>query len=126
MHPPMNAGPGDQGVPGLPCNSCHGDRNVATLGSIASIPGHSHWGLAPASMAWQGKSLQEICLQLKDAARNGGRSLKKIDEHMATDPLVGSAWHPGEGRVPAGTQAQFIHSSRRQVGEHEGDYEPHG
>jgi len=59
-------------------------------------------------MAWQGKSLQEICLQLKDAARNGGRSLKKIDEHMATDPLVGSAWHPGEGRVPApGTQAQF-------------------
>jgi hypothetical protein len=106
--PPMNAGPGDHGVPGLPCNSCHGDRNVATLGSIASIPGHSHWGLAPASMAWQGKSLEEICLQLKDAARNGGRSLKKIHEHMATDPLVGWAWHPGEGRVPApGTQAQF-------------------
>ena len=106
--PPMHAGPGDHGVPGLRCNSCHGDRNVATLGSIATIPGHSHWGLAPASMAWQGKSLQEICLQLKDAARNGGRSLKTIHEHMATDPLVGWAWHPGEGRVPApGTQAQF-------------------
>ena len=107
--PTMHAGPGDHGVPGLPCKSCHGDTNVATLGSsIASIPGHSHWGVAPASMAWQGKSLGEICLQLKDGARNGGRSLAKIHEHMATDSLVGWAWHPGEGRSPApGTQVQF-------------------
>ena len=107
--PPVHAGAGDHGVPGLPCKSCHGDKNVATLSSsIASIPGHSHWGLAPASMAWQGKSLSEICVQLKDTARNGGRSLSKIHEHMATDPLVGWAWHPGEGRIPApGTQVQF-------------------
>jgi hypothetical protein len=107
--PTMHAGPGDHGVPGLPCKSCHGDTNVATLGSsIASIPGHSHWGVAPASMAWQGKSLGEICLQLKDGARNGGRSLAKIHEHMATDSLVAWAWHPGEGRSPApGTQVQF-------------------
>ena len=56
------------------------------------MPGHSHWDLAPASIAWQGKSLTEICSQLKDAARNGGRSLKKIHEHVATDPLV--ADHP--------------------------------
>jgi hypothetical protein len=59
-------------------------------------------------MAWQGKSLEEICLQLKDSARNGGRSLLKIHEHMATDSLVGWAWHPGAGRSPApGTQVQF-------------------
>lgn len=106
--PPMHAGPGDHGVPGLPCKSCHGDANVATLGAtIASIPGDPHWALAPASMAWQGKSLSEICVQLKDRARNGGRSLAKIHEHIATDPLVGWAWHPGAGRVPApGTQAE--------------------
>ncbi len=107
--PPMHAGPGDHGVPGLPCQSCHGDANATTLASsIASIPGHSRWGLAPASMAWQGKSLREICLQLKDGERNGGRSLAKIHEHVATDSLVGWAWHPGEGRSPApGTQARF-------------------
>jgi hypothetical protein len=59
-------------------------------------------------MAWQGKSLREICLQLKDVARNGGRSLSQIHEHMAKDSLVGWGWHPGEGRSPApGTQAQF-------------------
>jgi hypothetical protein len=107
--PPMNAGAGDHGVPGLPCKSCHGDANAATLASsIASIPGHPRWGLAPVSMAWQGKSLREICLQLKDRASNGGRSLSEIHEHVARDSLVGWAWHPGEGRIAApGSQAQF-------------------
>ncbi len=107
--PPMYGGPGDRGVPGLPCQSCHGATNAPTLApSIASVPGHEGWGLAPASMAWQGKSVREICLQLKDQARNGGRSLPKLQKHLATDPLVGWAWHPGEGRTPApGTQAEF-------------------
>jgi hypothetical protein len=107
--PLMFGGPHDRGVPGLPCSSCHGTANMPTLApSIASIPGNPHWGLAPASMAWQGKSLREICLQVQDGARNGGRSLSKIHEHLTTDPLVGWAWHPGEGRAPApGTQAQF-------------------
>ena len=107
--PVMYGGPHDRGAPGLPCASCHGATNTLTLASsIASVPGNSQWRLAPASMAWQGRSLREICLQVKDTERNGGRSLSKIHEHVATDPLVGWAWHPGEGRVPApGTQAQF-------------------
>ena len=107
--PPMYAGPSDSGMPGLPCASCHGRTNTATLASsIASIPGNPSWGLAPVPMAWQGKSLSEICEQLKDTSRNGGRSLSKIHEHTATDRLVGWAWHPGDGRAPApGTQAQF-------------------
>jgi hypothetical protein len=59
-------------------------------------------------MAWQGKSLREICLQVQDPERNGRRSLSNLQQHLATDPLVGWAWHPGEGRAPApGTQAQF-------------------
>lgn len=107
--PLMYAGPGDHGVAGLPCKSCHGTVNVETPGSrIASIPGNPRWGLAPASMAWQGKAACEICLQIKDRTRNGGRSLADIHRHLATDPLVGWAWHPGAGREPApGTQAEF-------------------
>ena len=107
--PLMFGGPQNTGVPGLPCGSCHGPANTATLASsIASIPGNPHWGLAPASMAWQGKSLHQICLQMQDPAQNGGRSLSKIHEHVASDRLVGWAWHPGDGRLPApGTQAQF-------------------
>ena len=59
-------------------------------------------------MAWQGKTLRDVCLQIKDQTRNGGRSLADIRKHMGTDPLVGWAWHPGAGREPApGTQAEF-------------------
>lgn len=106
--PLMNAGAG-VGVAGLPCRSCHGAANVTTLASsIQSIPGNPRWSLAPASMAWQTKSLAEICTQIKDTTRNGGRELADIHEHVSQDPLVGWAWHPGAGRVPApGTQAEF-------------------
>jgi len=107
--PPMQGGAGDHGVKGLPCASCHGATNVATLGQrIASVPGSAHWGLAPASMAWQGKSLRAICTQIKNTRLNGGRTLEQIHEHMAKDALVGWAWRPGEGRIPApGTQEAF-------------------
>jgi hypothetical protein len=59
-------------------------------------------------MAWAGKSLAEICQQIKDPARNGGKSMAALIEHSAHDSLVGWGWAPGQGRVPApGTQAQF-------------------
>jgi len=107
--PPMHAGKGGQGVSGLRCTACHGKANVAThLKGIASVPGNERWRLAPSSMAWQGKSLPEICAQIKDPARNGGHTLAEIHEHMAKDPLVAWAWQPGHGRVPApGTQKEF-------------------
>ena len=97
------------GVQGMARRSCHGAANVATLaGSIASIPGSPGWLLAPAAMAWQGRSLREICQQIQDPARNGGRTLAKIGEHMAKDAVVAWAFAPGDGRAPApGTQAQF-------------------
>jgi hypothetical protein len=47
-------------------------------------------------------------IQIKDVARNGGRTLADIHEHVSDDPLVGWAWHPGAGRMPApGSQAEF-------------------
>ena len=36
-------------------------------------------------------SLADICRQLKDASRNGGRTLNQIIEHAAHDSLVGWA-----------------------------------
>jgi hypothetical protein len=107
--PFMEAGADGHGLPGLHCKACHGATNVRTFGTtVQSIPGDPHWGLAPAEMAWQGKSLGQICSQIKDMARNGGRSLAQIHEHMAHDHLVGWAWRPGEGRIAApGTQEEF-------------------
>jgi hypothetical protein len=85
------------------CSGCHTSSNF-TLHEPAtyqSIPGHPRWGFAPLSMAWQGKSLGEICRQLKDVQLNGGRDLAALQEHIAKDDLVGWAWNPGEGRKPA-------------------------
>jgi hypothetical protein len=56
-------------------------------------------------MAWEGKTIGDICRQLKDRSRNGGRDLAQIHEHVAKDDLVAYGWHPGTGRAPApGTQ----------------------
>lgn len=107
--PVMSGGRLGAGVPGLACRSCHGTANTATFaGSIESIPGSPGWLLAPASMAWQGKSLRDICLQIQDPARNGGRTLAKISEHIAKDTVVAWGFAPGDGRAPApGTQPQL-------------------
>ncbi|MEM9491471.1 MAG: Isoquinoline 1-oxidoreductase subunit [Myxococcota bacterium] len=92
------------GVPGLRCATCHTDENYDPAG----VPGAPSWHLAPREMAWQGKSLPEICEQLKDPERNGNRSLHDLIEHAGTDPLVGWGWFPGADREPApGTQAAF-------------------
>jgi hypothetical protein len=86
------------------CATCHTASNYDAV----AMPGNPHWGLAPASMAWEGRSLAQICQQIKDPARNGGRKLDAIVTHMSSDPLVGWAWNPGIGREPApGTQAAF-------------------
>ena len=67
-------------------------------------------------MAWEGKTLGEICVQIKDPERNGGKTLDEIVVHMAEDNLVGWGWKPGEGREPVpGTQEVFGELIRRWV-----------
>jgi hypothetical protein len=91
-----------------PCVTCHTDRNFTLHepASYRSIPGHPRWMAAPVEMAWEGKSVGEICQQIKDPDRNGGRNLTLLHEHLAHDDLVAWGWHPGEGRDPApGSQA---------------------
>jgi hypothetical protein len=97
----------DTGNLGTPCGECHTEQNVTLRehASYQSIPGNPRWGVAPLSMAWQGKSLGEICRQLKDTEKNGGRDLALLQEHIAKDDLVAWGWTPGPGREPApGTQ----------------------
>jgi hypothetical protein len=75
--------------------------DAGNLGTYQSIPGHPRWGLAPLSMAWEGKTIGDICRQLKDTSRNGGRDLAMLQEHVAKDDLVAWGWNPGPGREPA-------------------------
>lgn len=100
--PPVERGGGGMGAAGMRCFTCHGAAN------FERVPGNSKWFLAPKEMAWMGKSLGQICEQIKDRSRNGDKSLAGIVEHMANDDLVGWAWHPGVGRTAvAGTQQEF-------------------
>jgi hypothetical protein len=56
----------------------------------------------------QDKTLSEICEQIKDPSRNGGKTLEELVHHMGEDSLVGWAWNPGAGRTPApGTQQEL-------------------
>jgi hypothetical protein len=101
--PPVARGADGRGLPAMRCSSCHQQANF----DPARMPGHPEWHLAPREMAWEGKTLGEICAQIKDPARNGGRSLEEIVHHIGTDTLVGWAWAPGFDRAPApGTQRQ--------------------
>ena len=92
------------GAESIPCSSCHALQNSQLP---HGPPGAHGWLLAPVTMQWFGKSSAEICSQIKDPARNGGRKVEDLIHHIGSDTLVGWAWAPGFGRQPApGTQSQ--------------------
>ena len=102
--PPVVRGADDHGVVGARCETCHQDHNL----ELARVPGAPKWHLAPKEMAWLGRSPAQLCEQLKDTARNGGKTLPEIVHHSAHDELVAWGWSPGFDREPApGTQARF-------------------
>jgi hypothetical protein len=93
------------GAAGLACNTCHGNANY----DPARVPGDPHWHLAPASMALEGRSIGQICEQIKDPSRNGNRDIPTILRHVAEDSLILWTWSPGAGRTPTpGRHAEFV------------------
>jgi hypothetical protein len=101
--PPVVRGADGFGLPAMRCPICHLQANFDPAG----VPGNPIWHLAPREMGWEGRTLGEICAQIKDPARNGNRTLASLIEHIGEDHLVGWAWAPGYGRQPApGTQKQ--------------------
>jgi hypothetical protein len=101
--PPVERGADGHGQPAMRCSICHQNANF----DPGRVPGHPEWHLAPREMAWEGKTLPEICAQIKDPARNGGRKAEDLIHHIGEDTLVGWAWAPGVGRAPApGTQKE--------------------
>jgi hypothetical protein len=105
LHQPLVVrGKDGHGAPGMACATCHGGANF----DPSRLPGDPHWALAAASMAWEGRTLGEICAQLKDLRRNGGRDVAAILKHATSDSLVLWAWQPGPSRTPApGSNAEF-------------------
>lgn len=96
----MNIAGGESrsGAEWLPCSTCHMEVNSP---KPHGPPGAPHWQLAPVEQIWWEKSSAEICGQLQDRDRNGGRTLAEVATHVAEDELVHWGWKPGPGREPA-------------------------
>lgn len=99
----VQGGAKGEGMAGQPCKACHAEHNAKVL---HGPPGAHNWHLAPREMVWFDKSSAHICAQIKDPARNGGRALDAIAEHVRTDKLVAWGWAPGPGREPAPGSAE--------------------
>jgi hypothetical protein len=101
--PPVFRGPDGLGLPAMRCPICH----LATNFDPARMPGNKPWLMAPSEMTWEGKTISQICVQMRDPKLNGGKSLADLVHHIGDDKLVGWGWNPGIGRTPApGTQEQ--------------------
>ncbi|HWW95175.1 MAG TPA: hypothetical protein VN375_17540 [Vicinamibacteria bacterium] len=103
----VKRGPAGLGQYAVKCAACHQTQNLA---GAHMPPGAPNWHLPPPSMpmVFEGLTPGELCRQLKDPARNGGKVLTQIVVHVTQDPLVGWGWAPGEGRTPApGDRAAF-------------------
>jgi len=107
VHQPLVVrGADGHGAPTQRCQTCHQATNTAD----GFVPGVTTWGLAPLSMLWEGKTNAQICEQMKDPQRNGGRRTgEEVIEHMKGDPLVLWAWNPGSNRTtPPLSHEQFV------------------
>lgn len=105
----IKRGPDGRGVGEQKCTTCHQDIN---LDGDGLPPGAPNWHMPGEAnkMAFQGISAGQLCRNLKDPLKNGGRkSAKDAVHHIATDPLVLWAWTPGNGRTtPPMSHADFM------------------
>jgi len=100
------------GLFAMRCATCHQNQNVE---GVHLPPGAPGWRLPAADMplVFEGRSAGDLCRQLKDPKRNGGRSPEQLFEHIAKDPLVLWGWNPGVGRAPVATSHDELVNAMR-------------
>jgi len=99
----VQRGPDGHGLPGAHCGTCHGKANPPDSYGPHQPPGvATDWHLPPPDMkmVFVGRSEKELCEQIKDFQRNGGKDMTALVQHVSTDPLVLWGWAPGYGRRP--------------------------
>lgn len=101
----IRAGESRVGAEYIPCAVCHVDLPGANTVPHAAPHTGGIWMLAPAEFAWFGRDGAEICAQMRDPARNGGRDGAGLVEHILHDAEIAAfitwGFAPGGGREPA-------------------------
>lgn len=98
----VQRGPTGHGMAGAECTTCHGPANPPPSYGGRIPPGvGTGWHMPPPEMkmVFVGVAPRELCEQVKDPARNGGKDMAALRVHL-DDPLVVWGWSPGEGRTP--------------------------
>jgi hypothetical protein len=99
----VQRGPEGRGVAGLSCSTCHGKENPPASYGEHMPPGvKTEWRLPPPEnkMVFFGVSSKELCEQIKDPKRNGGKDSAALFHHMSEDAITLWGWAPGYGRKP--------------------------
>lgn len=97
----INAGESRIGAEYVQCSTCHAYREGENNMPHAAPQVAMNWQLPPVEAEWFGKSSNEICEQLRDPDRNGGRDYVDLASHLDHDLILHWAWKPGGGREPA-------------------------
>ncbi len=95
------AGESRIGAESVLCSTCHAYNEGANDGPHMAPQVAMNWQLAPVEAEWFGKTAVEVCNQLRDPERNGGRDFMEIASHLDHDLILHWAWNPGGGREPA-------------------------
>ncbi len=101
----VNAGISRIGAEGLSCSTCHVTSTRPNTVPHAAPHTGMDWKLAPVEFQWVDKTSAEICSQMRDPARNGGRDAAGLIEHITHDAevigFITWGFNPGAGREPA-------------------------
>jgi len=98
----VTRGKDGKGVYGMKCTTCHQSENLEGDHLPPGVNTAAGWHMPPADqkMVFQGLTAGQLCRQLKDPTKNGGRkTAKEAIHHLEEDPLVHWGWNPGNGRT---------------------------
>ena len=103
--PPVARGPDGHGLEAMRCPICHQQANFEP----GRMPGHPEWHLAPREMAWEGKTLAEICAQIKDPGATA-----PVASETSSITSAPTRWSAGPGRRgSAAARSRHAEGSRR-------------
>jgi hypothetical protein len=101
----INAGESRIGAETLSCNACHQTSTRPNAVPHAAPHTGMNWRLAPVEFQWTDRTGAEICAQMRDPDRNGGRDEAGLIEHILHDAelfgFITWSFDPGAGRDPA-------------------------